>query len=78
MIKALSDGVASGKVTGNIVNMMMKLQSAAAALLRGDRASAKGLLATFVLQVQSAAGKSIAADYATLLVGWANDLTARL
>ena len=78
LINALNDGLANGKVTGNVVNMMTKLQSATAALQRGDKASARGLLATFVLQVQSAAGKTIAADYATLLVGWANDLIARL
>jgi hypothetical protein len=78
LVKALNDGLANGKVTGNINNLTTKLDAATAALLRGDTASARGHLATFVNQVQSGAGKSIATDYANLLVGWANDLIARL
>jgi hypothetical protein len=78
LINALNDGVASGKITANANNLMTKLQAAQAAVQRGDRAGAKNLLATFVNQVQSQAGKGITSDYATLLIGWTNDLIARL
>jgi hypothetical protein len=78
LINAVNDGVAAGKITSSTNAMMTKLQSAQAAVARGDKLSAMGLLLLFVNQVQTQAGKGIATDYANLLVGWANDLIARL
>jgi len=58
--------------------MLSLLASAQQALSAGNHAQAKSFLASFVSVVQGASGKTINAAYATLLVGWANDLISRL
>ena len=60
------------------VQLNGKLQSAQAAINRGDKASAKSMLQSFISQVQSNSGKKIDAAYAAQLVGWANDILSRL
>jgi hypothetical protein len=78
MINAFNDGIAQGKITGNQVATLNKLQAAQAAMQRGDRASAKTALSTFINQVQSQLGKGIDPTYGNRLIAWANDLMSRL
>ena len=77
LVTALNDGVRNGKITTNINNLVTKLQAAQAAYARGDNATARGLLSTFLNQESSQAGKGIDAAYSALLVNWTNDLISR-
>jgi hypothetical protein len=77
LVNALNDGVKNGQVTCNINNMVTKLQAAQAAYARGDKATAKGLLYTFLNQLSSQTGKGVTSAYASMLVNWTNDLIAR-
>ncbi|HKN51963.1 MAG TPA: hypothetical protein VJX66_05650, partial [Amycolatopsis sp.] len=52
--------------------------SAANAYIAGNRTLAQSYLASYVSYVQAQSGVTITAAYAALLVGWANDLSARL
>ena len=55
------------------------LQTAQAAIARGDIAGAKSQLQSFISKVQSNAGaKKIDPAYAAMLIGWANSLLAQL
>ncbi len=54
------------------------VSSALAAYNAGNKALAQSYLASFVSYVQSQSGTTIKAAYATLLVGYAQDLSARL
>ena len=78
LVNAFNDGVAQGKITGNQVNTLNKLQAAVAAMQRGDRASAKTALITFINQVQSQLGRGIDTTYGNRLIAWANDLLSRI
>jgi hypothetical protein len=78
LINAFNDGVAQGKITGNQVNTLNKLQAAAAAMQRGDRASAKSALGTFVNQMQSSIGKGVDPTYGNRMIAWAQELMSRL
>jgi len=77
LIKAMSDGVASGQITCNTNAMVTKLQAAQAAYARGDNVTAKGLLYTYLNQVSSQAGKGINGSLASLLTSWTQDLISR-
>ncbi len=77
LITAVNDGLKNGQITCNASNMITKLQAAQAAYARGDNATAKGLLNTFLNQVSSQAGKGISSSYAALLTNWTQDLISR-
>ena len=80
LCSGVNDGVAGGLVHPNMQNpLCTKARAAEAAISRGDYADAKSILASFISQVAVAqAGKKIDPGYADLLMGWANDLIARL
>jgi hypothetical protein len=78
LITAIKDGTAAGRITSNTNQLLTKLQAAQAALARNDLASARSMLAVFINQVRSQAGKGIDAGYAALLVNLTDDLLGRL
>jgi len=76
---AVSDGANRNLVDRAMeVQLNNKLQSAQAAINRGDKASARSMLQAFIDQVKSNAGKKIDAGYAAQLIGWASDILSRL
>jgi hypothetical protein len=77
---AVNDGVTHSKILSSTVATQLKayLSSAQSALTAGNHTSAKSYLASFVTYVQQQSGITINAAYAALLVGWAQDLIARL
>jgi FIMAH domain-containing protein len=77
---AVNDGVTHLQITSSTVATQLTayLSSAQSALTAGNHTSAKSYLASFVAYVQGQSGTTINAAYAALLVGWANDLIARL
>jgi len=80
LTKAVNDGVSSAKITSSTTSsqLLSYLSSAQSALNANNHASAKAYLASFVSLVQAQSGLSINAAYAALLIGWAQDLIARL
>jgi len=80
LTKAVNDGVSSAKITSSATSsqLLSYLSSAQAALTANNHASATSYLASFVSLVTAQSGVTINAAYATLLIGWANDLIARL
>jgi hypothetical protein len=77
---AVNDGVTHLQITSSTVATQLRayLSSAQSALTAGNHTLAKSYLASFVTYVQGQSGTTINAAYAALLVGWANDLIARL
>ncbi len=76
---AVGDGVARKQVDASVQSVLVnKLQSAQAAINRGDKTSARNMLNAFISAVSSNSGKKIDAGYAAMLIGWANDVLARL
>jgi hypothetical protein len=78
LVNAVNYGVSRLLVSSTIQSSLLAtLQSAQTALNGGLNTSAKSYLNSFVTQVQGA-GTKIIASYASLLVGWTQDLVARL
>lgn len=77
---AVNDGRAWNRITSSTTSsqLLSYLSSAQAALKGNDNIAAKSYLASFVGYAQAQSGVTIDAAYAALLVGWANDLIARL
>jgi hypothetical protein len=67
--------ITSSATITQLQSLVSKAQSAYAA---ANRTLAQSYLAQFVTYVQSQSGVSINAAYAALLIGWAQDLSARL
>jgi hypothetical protein len=79
LVSAVHDGVGKNLIDSNMATpLIAKLQAAQAAINRGDNATAKSLLQSFISQVAAQGGKKIDASYAGLLIGWAADLISRL
>jgi hypothetical protein len=80
LTKAVNDGVSSAKITSSTTSsqLLSYLSSAQSALNANNHASAKTYLASFVSLAQAQSGVTINAAYAALLIGWAQDLIARL
>lgn len=73
LLPAVDDGAARGKITAATQSSLVsQIRSA----IKGNSAHAKlpGIIST----IQQQSGKTINADYAALLLGWANDLYARV
>jgi hypothetical protein len=77
---AVNDGVSRGLVDYSLsVQLNNNLGAAQAAINRGDKASARVQLQTFIGRIQSVAGtKKVDPAYAGMLIGWANSLIAQL
>jgi hypothetical protein len=77
---AVNDGRTANKITSSTTSsqLLSYLSSAQAALNANNHTLAKSYLASFVSYAQAQSGTTITAAYATLLIGWANDLIARL
>jgi len=77
---AVNDGVSKGQITSNVASskLLALLSLAQGALNAGNTTQAKTYLNSFINVVQQYSGKGITTAYASLLVGWANDLIARL
>ena len=80
LTRAVSDGVVLSKITSSITSsqLLSYLSGAQTALNANNHASAKTYLASFVTLVQAQSGLTINAAYAVLLIGWTQDLIARL
>jgi hypothetical protein len=80
LTKAVNDGVTAARITSSTTSsqLLSYLSSAQAALNANNHASAKTYLASFVSLATAQSGVTINAAYAALLIGWANDLIARL
>jgi hypothetical protein len=73
LLAAANDGAKKGLVTSAELATLTSLLQAA---MKGNSGRIK--LPAFISEVQKAAGKSIAAGYAALLLNWAQDLLPRL
>ena len=77
-MSAVGYGVAQGTIARNTgSSLTATLQSAQSALARGDLATARAYLNSFVSQVRNAAANRLTPSYGALLVNWAQDVLAR-
>jgi Ca2+-binding RTX toxin-like protein len=77
---AVNDGVKKGAITSSVISskLLALLSLAQTSLTSANVSQAKTYLNAFISLCQQQSGRTITTAYATSLIGWTNDLIARL